>query len=118
MMLSDGSRLWLNSGSSVTFPVVFDSKERKVSITGEAYFEIAHDPSKKFIVTANNLTTEVLGTHFNVNAYDDEEDTKVTLLQGSIKVMASGNWSSIIKPGEQVVEMKGGRIKNKPEREC
>lgn len=109
-MLSDGSRLWLNSGSSVTFPVTFGNKERKVAITGEAYFEIAHDPLKKFIVTANDLTTEVLGTHFNVNAFEEEENIKVTLLQGSIKVI-SGNQSSIIKPGEQAVEMAGGRLK-------
>lgn len=110
IMLSDGSRLWLNSGSSVTFPVTFGNKERKVAITGEAYFEIAHDPLKKFIVTANDLTTEVLGTHFNVNAFEEEENIKVTLLQGSIKVI-SGNQSSIIKPGEQAVEMAGGRLK-------
>ena len=108
--LSDGSHLWLNSGSSVTFPVAFRNDERKVTITGEAYFEIAHDPAKKFIVTANNLTTEVLGTHFNVYAFDDIEYKKVTLLQGSVKVI-SGDQSSLIKPGEQAVEIAQGRLK-------
>ncbi len=102
MQLSDGSHVWLNAGSSVTFPVAFTGNERRVSITGEAYFEIAHDNAKKFIVTANGTTTEVLGTHFNVNAYGDESDIKITLLEGSVKVssLITHN-SSFIKPGQQ-----------------
>ena len=110
--LSDGTRLWLNSGSSVIFPVTFGSKERKVNVTGEAYFEVAHDPSKKFIVTANNLTTEVLGTHFNVHAFNDEAEIKVTLAEGSVKV-SSGTKSFVIKPGEQAVEKAEGGLSMK-----
>jgi ferric-dicitrate binding protein FerR (iron transport regulator) len=110
MTLSDGSQLWLNAGSSVTFPVAFNGPERKISITGEAYFEVARDPSKKFIVIANSVATEVLGTHFNVNAYGDRDAVKVTLLEGRVKVIASDGSSSMIKPGGQVVETMDGKL--------
>ncbi len=100
MELSDGSRVWLNAGSSVTYPVAFVDNERKVSITGEAYFEVAHDLNKPFIVSKGETAVQVLGTHFNVNAYDDESDIKVTLLEGSVKV-SKGNESSLLKPGQQ-----------------
>lgn len=97
MMLSDGSHVWLNAGSSITYPVVFVGDERKVELKGEGYFEVAKDPAKKFIVTANGTTTEVLGTHFNVNAFSN---VKVTLLEGAVKV-ANQNGSKVIKPGQQ-----------------
>ena len=96
MQLSDGSHVWLNAGSSVTYPIAFIGNERKVSITGEAYFEITHDKSKPFTVSKGDTKVEVLGTHFNVNAYDDEADIKVTLLEGSVKVN-----DKVIKPGQQ-----------------
>ncbi len=102
--LSDGSKVWLNSGSSLSYPVAFVENERRVELEGEGYFEIAKDPLKRFIVQANGTSTEVLGTHFNVNAYSDEADTRITLLEGSVKVIAtttSGEKSSIIKPGQQ-----------------
>lgn len=95
--LSDGSKIWLNSASSIRFPVSFTGSERRVEITGEAYFEVAKDPAKKFIVTGNGITTEVLGTHFNVNTYADEATSKVTLLEGSVRI----NNSVTIKPGQQ-----------------
>lgn len=98
--LSDGTKVWLNAGSSITYPVAFVGDERKVELTGEGYFEVAKDQSKRFIVTANGTTTEVLGTHFNVNAYNDEVGIKVTLLEGSIKT-GIGEESAIIKPGQQ-----------------
>ena len=87
MSLSDGSHVWLNAGSSVTYPVAFVGKERKVVITGEAYFEVLHDASKPFYVSKGHVEVRVLGTHFNVNAYDDTEDIQVTLLEGSVKVL-------------------------------
>lgn len=96
MTLADGSRVWLNAGSSITYPVSFVSSERKVNMTGEAYFEVAKDASKKFIVIASGLTTEVIGTHFNINTYTDEAVKKVTLLEGSIMVNGT-----MIKPGQQ-----------------
>jgi ferric-dicitrate binding protein FerR (iron transport regulator) len=106
MTLGDGSRVWLNAGSSITYPVAFLEKERKVSITGEAYFEVAHNPNKPFIVSKGNTTVQVLGTHFNVNAYDDEAALRVTLLEGSVKVgqRAEGKGQRaeiVLKPGEQ-----------------
>jgi transmembrane sensor len=101
MTLADGSRVWLNAGSSVTYPIVFIGKERNVTITGEAYFEIAHDKTKPFKVSKGETTVEVLGTHFNVNAYDDESEIKVTLLEGKVKTsMVNGQWS-MLNPGEQ-----------------
>ena len=99
--LSDGSHLWLNSGSSVTFPVAFSKHERNISITGEAYLEVAHDASREFKVHANGVTTEVLGTHFNVKAYDDEDEVKVTLLEGSVKTLLDDGQSLMLKPGQQ-----------------
>lgn len=100
MTLSDGSRVWLNAGSSLTYPVAFLGNERKVTITGEAYFEVTHDLSKPFIVSREHMEVTVLGTHFNVNAYDDEADVKITLLEGSVRV-ANGTDSKTIRPGGQ-----------------
>ncbi|OQP64070.1 hypothetical protein A3860_21930 [Niastella vici] len=108
LSLPDGSKVWLNSASSITFPTAFTGDERKVTITGEAYFEIVPLPlptGKKmpFKVEKGNVTVEVLGTHFNVNAYDDEEAMKTTLLEGRVKVVSMLNGQqAILKPGEQV----------------
>jgi ferric-dicitrate binding protein FerR (iron transport regulator) len=100
MTLSDGSHVWLNAGSSITYPVAFIGKERKITMDGEAYFEVAHDASKPFIVSKGETSVQVLGTHFNVNAYDDEDALRVTLLEGSVNV--SNNAGSVkIKPGQQ-----------------
>lgn len=100
LQLADGSKVWLNAESSIRFPTVFNGSERRVEITGEAYFEVAKDPARKFMVTGNGVTTEVLGTHFNVNAYHDEEAVKVTLLEGAVKVHEGSN-SNALKPGQQ-----------------
>jgi transmembrane sensor len=102
MQLSDGSHVWLNAGSSVKYPVVFVGNERKVEITGEAYFEVVHNASMPFFVSRGDVSVQVLGTHFNVNAYDDEDGVKVTLLEGSVNV--TNNAGSVkIKPGQQAV---------------
>ena len=105
LVLSDGSLVWLNAASSVTFPTAFIGSERKVSITGEAYFEVAHNASKPFYVSHDDITVRVLGTHFNVNTYQDESNIKVTLLEGSVNV-SKGNNSARLKPGEQAVVAK------------
>lgn len=102
MALADGSHVWLNAGSSVTFPVAFVGNERKVEMTGEAYFEVAPDKTKPFYVSKGNMKVEVLGTHFNVNAYEDEDNIKVTLLEGSVKVANNAN-AVTIKPGQQAI---------------
>ena len=100
MVLEDGTKVWLNAGSSLTYPVAFIGNERKVSITGEAYFEVAKNKFKPFTVSRDKMQIEVLGTHFNVNTYGDEDFIKVTLLEGSVKVN-NGNKSGLLKPGQQ-----------------
>jgi ferric-dicitrate binding protein FerR (iron transport regulator) len=104
--LADGSKVWLNAASSLTYPVSFVGNERKVAVTGEAYFEIAHNASKSFIVSNGTMDVLVLGTHFNVNAFEDNgDDIRVTLLEGSVKIN-SGTGSAIIRPGQQAVVTK------------
>ncbi len=112
MTLADGSRIWLNAGSSITYPVSFVGDERKVEIKGEVYFEVAHNAAIPFIVSHDNMKVKVLGTHFNINAYDDEPDVSVTLLEGSVQVgSGTGNrQSAILKPGEQAVLVSNSRF--------
>lgn len=100
MTLSDGSHVWLNAGSSVTYPIAFTGNERNVTITGEAYFEVWHNAAMPFKVSKGETIITVLGTHFNVNAYDDETDIKITLLEGSVKVN-NRNSEGLLKPGQQ-----------------
>ena len=100
LVLSDGSKLWLNAASSVTYPTAFSGNERIVEVTGEVYFEVAHNASKPFKVKLKGGSLiQVLGTHFNVNNYD-ENLTKTTLLQGSVKLMKNTT-SLVLKPGQQ-----------------
>jgi transmembrane sensor len=100
LVLSDGSKIWLNAASSITFPTTFSGTERRVTITGEVYFEVAKNKELPFRVIAGKQTVEVLGTHFNINAYADESAIKTTLMEGSVKV-SSGNQSAILKPDQQ-----------------
>jgi ferric-dicitrate binding protein FerR (iron transport regulator) len=109
LVLADGSKVWLNAASSITFPTKFIGKERRVTITGEAYFEVAHNAAMPFIVEKGNASVLVLGTHFNVNAYDDENEISVTLLEGSVKVRI-GSINNTIKPGQQAQFKKDGKI--------
>lgn len=111
LLLPDGSKVWLNAASSIRFPIAFTGNERKVEITGEAYFEIAQNPAKPFIVQANGMNVTVLGTHFNVNTYQDEEAMKVTLVEGKVKVTAGDGSGAILKPGEQAQVNEKARIK-------
>jgi ferric-dicitrate binding protein FerR (iron transport regulator) len=107
MMFSDGSRVWLNAGSSVTFPVAFGAEDRKVSVTGEAYFDVVHIVTKPFIVqnVTEDVEVQVLGTQFNINTYADENAVKVTLFKGSVKVLgpAQNHKPIIIQPGQQAI---------------
>jgi hypothetical protein len=111
MTLTDGTKVWLNAGSSLTYPVAFTGKERKVEITGEAYFEVSRNTSRPFTVkkVQDDASILVLGTHFNVNAYDDEAVMKITLLEGAVKV-SKGTNSSLLTPGQQA-ELKDGSIR-------
>lgn len=111
VVLADGSKVWLNAASSIRFPTLFTGGERKVEITGEAYFEVAKDPAKPFKVMIpaspgsgsngeGGAEIVVLGTHFNVNAYPDENDVRTTLLEGSVKI-SKGSKAQMLRPGEQ-----------------
>lgn len=88
--LADGSRVWLNSGSSLTYNDGFNRRKRDVHLSGEAYFEVEKDENRPFVVNTKEMDVEVMGTAFNVSAYDDESTVSSVLLQGSIKITASG----------------------------
>jgi ferric-dicitrate binding protein FerR (iron transport regulator) len=114
LLLPDGTRVWLNSASSLRFPTVFAGKERRVEVWGEAYFEVAKNAHKPFLVTINTKAeVKVLGTHFNINAYDNEDKIKTTLLEGSVKITASQPLSAlsatmaVLKPGQQAQLTQG-----------
>nr|WP_121271100.1 FecR family protein [Pedobacter schmidteae] len=112
VVLSDGTKVWLNAASSLRFPNYFNGKERLVETTGEVYFEVAKDHRHPFIVRTARQTIEVLGTHFNVNAYGDEGLLKTTLLEGSVKISVTGGIAEkILKPGEQAQISNSGSIK-------
>jgi ferric-dicitrate binding protein FerR (iron transport regulator) len=100
LTLPDGTKAWLNSESSIRYPTEFTGKERKVIVTGEAFFEVAKNKEKPFIVEAGNVKIEALGTQFSVNAYSNEPFLSATLVEGSI-VVTSGNHENILKPGQQ-----------------
>jgi ferric-dicitrate binding protein FerR (iron transport regulator) len=113
LILSDGSKVWLNAASAITYPTVFTGKERKITIDGEAYLEVAHDAKKPFKVQANGTEVEVLGTQFNVHAYSDESLIKTTLVQGKVKVSGHRSMKKeqvILQPGEQAQIKTGSSI--------
>jgi transmembrane sensor len=120
IILADGSKVWLNAASSLRFPASFQGKDREVELTGEAYFEIAKltrplsEKSKTgkvpFTVRVNGIQVEVTGTHFNINAYDDENSVKTTLLEGSVKVKL-GNAITVLRPGNQSEIDRNGNMK-------
>jgi hypothetical protein len=103
--LADGTGVWVNAGSKVTFPTRFNDKKRVVELSGEAYFEVAHDKSKPFIVIVDQQQVEVLGTHFNVRTYQEEVDKEVVLLEGSVRV------ASRAQPAKAVVMAPAQRLK-------
>ena len=124
LVLSDGTRVWLNAGSSLTYPVAFANNERKVTVSGEAYFEVMPQHPKgghkiPFIVkmvspSGDRGEIKVLGTHFNIKAYDDEDDTKVTLLEGSVEVhgpVVKGTHEvAMLVPGRQISILPQGSL--------
>ncbi len=100
--LADGTHVWLNAESSIEFPTDFPGNSREVSIQGEAYFEVAKNASKPFLVHTSNQVVEVLGTHFNVNAYENNSAIKTTLLEGSI-ALQSHQKRMLLIPGQQAI---------------
>ncbi|MDE1193119.1 MAG: DUF4974 domain-containing protein [Arachidicoccus sp.] len=109
VVLPDGTQVWLNAEASLTYPILFSGKERIVQLSGEGYFEVAKNKSMPFIVkifhngrvTAN---VKVLGTHFNINSYNDEYYTTATLLEGSIEFKPNNNISKTLLPGQQLLQ--------------
>jgi len=102
VILSDGTKVWLNAATTLRFPAMFKGRVRLVQLSGEAYFEVAKDKAHPFRVEVNNSTIEVLGTHFNVMGYVDEQHVSTTLLEGAVKVFKD-NKAALLHPGEQAV---------------
>lgn len=113
VVLPDGTKVFLNSASSIKFPAAFEKNMRYVEITGEAYFEVTKMKHKPFRVKSGDQTVEVLGTHFNINAYHDENSIKTTLVEGAVKVI-SGKSSKLLKPGQQAV-LSANKIQLNPD---
>ena len=115
LVLPDGSKVWLNSGSTLRFPTAFIGSERIVELKGEAYFEIAKNTKMPFLVRTNNaMDIKVLGTQFNVMAYDDEKNINTTLIEGSVEVL-KGSGKTMLKPGQEAILNRGsGNIKVAP----
>ncbi|SIO05300.1 FecR family protein [Chitinophaga niabensis] len=105
IQLSDGTLVWLNAGSSLKYPTIFNNSERTVELQGEAYFEVAKDAQKVFHVKVNDMQVEVLGTHFNVSAYSEDNTINTTLLEGKVKIS-----DHILHPGEQAQRASDGNI--------
>ena len=116
LTLSDGTRVWLNSETSIQYPVVFGTKERRVFIQGEAYFEVAKDAKKPFTVQFMSSSVTVLGTSFNIRAYPEEKQSQTTLAEGSVRIYSPGS-SMLLKPGEQaeVKALSGEMVKKEVE---
>ena len=107
--LADGSQVWLNANSSLRFPTAFVGGERRVEITGEAYLEVAKNTAKPFFVNVVGSEIQVLGTHFNVMAYNDEPALRTTLLEGAVRFVHN-NQGSMLRPGQQSVLKKDGQV--------
>jgi transmembrane sensor len=97
VMLADGSMVWLNTASSLKYPTAFSGKERRIELTGEAYFDVKHDAARPFFVKTKNVSVNVLGTGFNVSAYEDDEQSNIVLVKGSVALTAKGNSGVITK---------------------
>lgn len=110
LSLPDGTKIWLNAASSVTYPVSFGGKERKIAIQGEVYLEVAEDRQRPFRVTVEGTEIVVLGTKFNLNAYGNEEWMKTTLLEGSVRVLRDGR-AETLRPGQQCLVNETGNLK-------
>ena len=110
VLLPDGSKVWLNSASSLSYPANFDNqKERIVELSGEGYFEVAKDKLHPFIVKTDKQSIEVLGTHFNINSYPDEPSVKTTLAEGRVKVSTTSGTVKFLVPGQQS-DLKEGTL--------
>ena len=111
VILPDGTKVWLNAASSLKYPVQFATQERRVTLTGEAYFEVSKRKDQPFIVSTDQQTVKVLGTHFNINSYSDHRQTSTTLLEGRVSVtaLAQPSTAKILEPGQQA-QLRGTDI--------
>ena len=122
LSLPDGSQVWLNAASSIRYPTAFIGKERRVTITGEAYFEITPDRAMPFIVDIrpsttdpkNDLQVQVLGTHFNIDAYTEDSSVNTTLLEGAVRV-TRGASAQTLSPGQALLAHAQGRLQLVPD---
>ena len=111
LTMADGSKVWLNAGTTLKFPRTFADDKRAVELSGEAYFEVAKKENTPFVVKLNNMEVQVLGTHFNVKAYPEESNIKTTLLEGKVQLKA-GNNSTLLLPGNEGVFAAGNMVVN------
>lgn len=112
LILADGSKVWLNSGTEIEFPSIFTRKTREIKVSGEIYIEV-FKRKESFIVHTLNSQIQVFGTSFNVSAYDDEEEESVVLVEGSVQVKINANNASLILSPSQMAEISGGNIKRR-----
>mgnify|MGYP002752027911 FL=1 len=101
VMLADGTKVWLNSASRLIYPQSFMGKERRVVLSGEAFFDVTHDAERPFVVETSRMNVKVLGTRFNVNDYDDNEEVSTTLVNGSVEIVSGDQQAFRLVPGEQ-----------------
>ena len=101
VMLADGTKVWLNSASRLIYPQSFMGKERRVVLSGEAFFDVTHDAERPFVVETSRMNVKVLGTRFNVNDYDDNEEVSTTLVNGSVEIISGDQQAFRLVPGEQ-----------------
>src|SRR5882757_8005995 len=107
LVLADGTKVWLNDFSSLRYPVVFTGKDREVELRGEAYFEVASNAALPFKVTTPEITTDVLGTHFNVRDYPNEHSPRTTLLEGEVIVSKGDERIHLNAAGQEVQAGEG-----------
>ena len=113
LTLSDGTNVWLNARTKIVYPAVFDKSVRQVAVDGEAYFDVAKDKKRPFIVETGKCNMEVLGTKFNVEGYSDKDDFEVTLMEGSVRVASRIGLGDtlMLKPDSKACLQKDGRLK-------
>ena len=118
LVLADGTKVWLNAESSLRYPVAFIGNERRVELKGEAYFEVAASPvrvgervgKRPFVISVNGKEVEVLGTHFNINGYADNEVNKISLLEGRIRIRGEGSQGVVLDRGQEAEISPAGRV--------
>lgn len=110
LMLSDGTKVWLNAASSITYPTSFEGKQKFVKVTGEVYFEVMHNPNMPFVVKAGNQVITDLGAFFNINAYPDEGAITTTILKGSLKIFVGTKTNLLFQGQQEIASVEGESV--------